>query len=173
MNRILDEIAKLTKIGKIDSKLNLIIKSDFKHILPNLSYVYLLFTDHRVRYGKINFLKQINDIKAVFSIDNIDLLEEIEKEKSVLVALDDEILNMLEGEQLYYDPIGMEVIWNSTIIGVISDFYYNGAHDVYEISLNKEPSRNIYIPDVDRFVIETNPDERFIKVVDIDQFINL
>jgi ribosomal 30S subunit maturation factor RimM len=129
-----------------------------------------------VRYGKIDVLKIVNDNTAVINIKDEDLREELLDIDSVKIALDEDDINLIDDDSIYYDPIGMKVIWNDKEVAVIKDFFYNGAHYVYEIvllTIDSFTGRVVLIPDVDAFVVETNVEERFIRVVDLDQFIDL
>ena len=164
-------ISDLTIIGKINAKLLMTISSEYKHISKKLEYVFLIFTDHRVRYGKIEISKVIAADRFEINIPDLDLLDEISKEKSVQIALDEEEIIKIDENSQYFNPIGMKVVWNNDVVGTIIDHFYNGAHDVYEIEL--QDKKTILIPDVEDFVIETNTDEHFIRVVNLDQFINL
>ena len=188
MTEHLNEISDLVSIGKLkyvsDSTrkkseaeqigrtgFHITLTSGFEHLLAKLNNVFLIFTDHRVRYGKIDILKVIGENKALVNLQDSDLKDELSKEKSVNIALDEDEINSIDDENMYFDPVGMKVLWNEQEVATIKDFFFNGAHDVYEIEMNDKSL--ILIPDVEAFVIETNTDERFIKVVDLDQFINL
>jgi ribosomal 30S subunit maturation factor RimM len=124
-----------------------------------------------VRYGRIDILKVVCENKAAINIEDVDLLDELSTEESVNIALDEEEINSIDDDNIYYDPIGMKVIWNDEDVAVIKDFFFNGAHYVYEIEL--PDASLVMIPDVESFVIETNIEKRFIRVVDLDQFISI
>jgi len=147
----------------------LTLTSEFQHLLKKLNNVFLIYTDHRVRYGKIDILDVFSGNKAIVSIQDEDLHEELLKEKSVNIALDEEEINHIDDDTIYFDPVGMKVFWTEKEIGVIKDFFYNGAHYVYEIELTD--NKTILVPDVDAFVEETNIEERFIKLIEFEQFI--
>ena len=179
------EISDLMSIGKLKFGIKnrtpyIQLRAKFLHLLPKLSNIFLIFTDHRVRYGKIDIVKMIDKDKATIKIDDDDLLEELLAEESVNVCIDEDEINSLDEDNEYFDPIGMKVIWNEQDVGVIKYFFYNGAHDVYEIELHsdknaiqeaKSKQKLVLIPDVEAFVKETNIEKGFIKVVDLDQFI--
>jgi len=174
------EISDLISIGRLgfsfkNKKYFVKLKAEYQHLLPRLNSVFLIFKDHRVRYGKIDILRIVNENTAVIGIKDEDLLEELTGIESVRLALDEEDINLIDDESVYYDPVGMKVIWKDEEVGVIKDFFYNGAHYVYEIELGAGSWElgAVLIPDVDAFVIETNVDERFIRIVDLDQFIGL
>ena len=176
------EISDLICIGNLgfshkNKKHYIKIKPDYIHLIPKLSNIFLIFKDHRVRYGKIDILKVVNENTAVITINDEDLLEELSNIDSVKIALDEDDINQIDDESIYYDPIGMKVIWDGKEVAVIKDFFYNGAHYVYEIEMFSQDVANkplsVLIPDVDAFVTETNIEERYIRVVGLDQFIDL
>jgi len=152
------------------------LHEEFQHLATQLSDVFLLFTDHRVRYAKMIFTSddkkntaRHNGIEVSF--DDTDLIDEIYDTKKVAVCLDEDELSRLSDDAEYFDPIGMNVIWNDEVVAHIKGFFFNGAHDVYEILLTN--GSEILIPDVDEWVIQTNIPQRYIMVRDLDQFINL
>jgi len=178
------EISDLIHIGKLDIRkergseqrtLFLKVAEEFQYLLGHLGDVFLLFTDYRVRYAKILFT-DLNTQKGkqtgrCVTFDDEDLLEELKSEKSVTICLDDDEIARIDDIVGYFDPTGMSVIWNSECVGTIKGFFYNGAHDVYELQMTD--GKLVLIPDVEAFVIETNPEERFIRVKDLDQFLDL
>jgi len=178
------EIADLINIGKLDIRkergseqqlLLLKAKEEFEYLLGYLSDVFLLFTDYRVRYAKILFT-DLNTQKGKqtggsVTFNDQDLLQELSSEKSVTVCLDEDEIARIDDIVGYFDPTGMSVIWNDERVATIKGFFYNGAHDVYELQM--VDGKQVLIPDVEAFVIETNPEERFIRVKDLDQFLDL
>jgi len=167
------EINDLVNIGKLKfnqttKKPYIMVKKSYQHLLTKLNQVFLIFKDHRVRYVSIGFIKALNEDKAIMSINDVDILQEVSTEESVGVYLEELELDNLDET---YDPIGMKVYWNGEVVATIKHFFYNGAHYVYELLMHDKSI--VLIPDVERFVIETNIEERYIKVVDLDQFLNL
>jgi ribosomal 30S subunit maturation factor RimM len=171
------EISDLIKIGKLvvrskgGTRIVVCLKTEYLKFLPRLKEVFLIFKDHRVRYGTIDIIKVLTDNKAVVKIADPDLSDELSSEESVNLCLDEEEIYELDEENTYFDPVGMKVIWNEQEVAHIKDFFYNGAHDVYELEMTD--GRLVLIPDVEAFVIETNIEQRFIRVVNLDQFLEL
>ena len=170
------EISDLKCIGKLrfekkvgdDKKIILKVKADYQKFLSRISDVFLIYKDHRVRYGKIDIIKAIKEGVALVDFEDLDLKEELEIEDSASVFIDEDMINQLDDENVYFDPVGMKVIWEGAEVAHIVNFFFNGAHDVYEIEMLDK--RIVLIPDVESFVIETNLEERYIRVVDLDQF---
>lgn len=162
------EISDLIQIGKLQyhkakNEFALKLDKEYLHLSERLTEIFLIFKDHRVRYAKIDILS-LGRIR----IHDEDLIEEIGSEDYVQICLDDQALSLIDDEYEYFDPVGMNVICNDEIVGSIIDYFFNGAHDVYEIKLHDDSV--ILIPDVESFVMETNVPSRFIKAKDLDQF---
>jgi ribosomal 30S subunit maturation factor RimM len=121
-----------------------------------------------VRYGKIK-VENKKQKKYQISISDKNLYEEVINSQNVVLAIENRELEKIEDLLGYFDPVGMKVIWNDIEVATIKGYFSNGAHDVYELQL--ENGKEILIPDVEAFVIETNIKKRYIKVVDLDQFI--
>ena len=170
------EISDLICIGKLrlnkkvgdDKQIILKLKTDYQKFLSRLCDVFLIYKDHRVRFGKIAIIKVIREGVVEVDFEDIDLKEELEIEDSASVYLDEDMINQFDDENIYFDPVGMKVIWENEEVAHIVNFFFNGAHDVYEIEMLEK--KIVLIPDVESFVIETNIEERFIRVVDLDQF---
>ena len=173
------EISDLIGIGKLrirrneeDIRFYVELTDEYQNLLPKLNKIFLIYKDHRVRYGKIHILQMLSEQKAeVDIVDDVDLRYELLKEKYVNLYLDEAEINELDDQNIYFDPLGMKVIWQEREVATIKDFFYNGAHDVYEIEMSDH--RLVLIPDVESFVIETNIEERFIRVVNLDQFLDI
>jgi len=162
------EIDDLIQIGrlKINSKKGGLLFTplpEFKHLYSGLIDVFLIFKDYRVRYGKID----ISANKTVNICDD-ELFQELHGEEEVIIGIDNEELKKIESENEYFDPVGMKVIYDGAEVATIDNFFFNGAHDVYELLMND--GKIVLIPDVENFVVETNVEKRFIRVVDLDQF---
>ncbi len=172
------EISDLINIGRLKfslkgenkSKLLLNLKPEFQHLLPKLEKVFLIFKDHRVRYGTIKKIKIVGDNQAVLDFEDQDLVNEILKEDQISVYLDETEINSLDKDNVYYDPIGMKVIWENEKVAEITDFFFNGAHYVYELEMYDK--RKILIPDVDSFVIFTDISNHTITVKDLNLFLD-
>jgi ribosomal 30S subunit maturation factor RimM len=171
------EITDLIKVGivkvkksknSINSEFLLYLDDDYIEIVKELNIFFLIFKDHRVRYGKIFEQKYYQDNIKYIKFDDEDLHNEIKKENEVYLCLEKELIEKLENDNGYFDPIGFHVIWNNQNVGKITEFFFNGAHDVYEIKMNDE--NVVLIPDVESFVPETNVKEKYITVVNLDQF---
>jgi ribosomal 30S subunit maturation factor RimM len=171
------EVSDLINIGKLrhdrQRKPYIVIKKEYQHLLPKLRNTFLIFKDHRVRYVSVEILNTLGENKAYISINDSDVAKEASVEEFTFVSIDEDEINQLDDETTYYDPIGMKVSWNSKEVGEIIHFFNNGAHYVYEIQLYDYDKQVVLIPDVDDFVIETNTEERFISVRDLDKFIYL
>jgi ribosomal 30S subunit maturation factor RimM len=170
------EISDLIYIGQLkvhtsSKKPYIVLRKEYQHLLAKLTNIFLIFKDHRVRFVSIDLQKIIKEDRATVTINDTDVLKEVSNHESVRVCLDESEINDLDDDSIYYDPVSMRVIYEGEDVGEICHFFFNGAHYVYELKMND--GKEVLIPDVERYVIETDTEERFIKVVDLDQFLEL
>jgi hypothetical protein len=102
------EISDLIIIGSLDynhkRRSNYIrIESEFLHLLPKLKNIFLIFKDYRVRYGIIDIAEIISINTAKITFRDYELQEEFTGIKSVRVALDEEEINMIDENTIYYE----------------------------------------------------------------------
>jgi len=171
------KISDLICIGRLDlvqqesskeKSIYLVLKPEYQFLASSLTNIFLIFKDHRVRYGTIEQQKLVSKKKTIVYFSDPDLREEINSEQRINIYLDEDGLNTLDEKNIKPNPIGMTVYWNENDVGIIRDFFYNGAHYVYEIAMTD--NKNVLIPDVVDFVVETNITKNYIKVVNLDQF---
>ncbi|MDD4154951.1 MAG: hypothetical protein PHY08_00065 [Candidatus Cloacimonetes bacterium] len=171
------EISDLIKIGSLEfshnnpKKIILKPKTEFQDFISNLKQVFLIFKDHRVRYVTVNIVEIIDEKQYYLEILDDDVIKEIKQEHSISLCLNEEDIINIDNSNQYFDPIGMKVVWNNQEVAIIENFFFNGAHDVYEIKMND--GKIVLIPDVEAFVTETNLKDCYIKVQDLDQFIDI
>jgi len=142
-----------------------------RYMFPHLSNVFFVFDEQRVRYSKVMSKLCAKQNTCMLRVDDEDLLDELLTGEAVDICLDEDGVNAIDEENGFYDPEGMKVIWDGKEVGLIKHFFHNGAHYVYEIEMADK--QVVLIPDVETFVIETNVSERFIRVVELNQFMDL
>lgn len=144
----------LVYVGKIVSthgiKGELKIKSDFEKkelvFKPN-NKIIIDKEEHTIRTYRFH---KIFDMISIDNLENInDVL--IYVGKNVYVSRDS--LKLKENEFLLSDLIGLNVVFNDTVYGIVAD-YSNDMNPLIKIEYNK----NYYIP----------INERYIKKVDIE-----
>lgn len=172
------EISDLVKIGSLEfsknnpSGISIKVKTEFQNLLSKLNKVFLIFKDHRVRYVTVKCVETTDDKKSYIQFTDSEIEDEIKSVNTVYVSLDKDEIESLDDSGEYFDPVGMKVVWREKEVAIIKDFFFNGAHDVYEIQMF-DSDKLVLIPDVEAFVTETNIDGNFIRVIDLDQFLEI
>lgn len=122
--------------------------------------------------GKNKEKEEIENYRKHKQFDMITLtgysnINEVLKYKGQNVYVERNILNLKEGEYLYEDLLGMEIMENKKVLGKIKDIVYNKSN----ILLYIEGEKNFYIPlnseyiqkvDVEKGIVETKGGESLI-----------
>jgi ribosomal 30S subunit maturation factor RimM len=144
------EISDLIAIGKLGNSVDSDGYISFK---PNkifqsfsLQYVFLLFTDHSVRYVKIE--DNLND--KMLKIDDLEITRAAAEDGKALVMLAQEDITMLLDEHNIQDYAGMKVHFADSIIGQVKETFFNNAQDILVVELIN--GNEIMIPVVDHYV---------------------
>lgn len=167
----IDELITLGKLGFNDiikGWIPIRLNPDFQKYLENLTKAFLIFTDHRVRYVTISKVKFIKG-KWYLKIAEPEIYLEAQNQGYVTFAVDDDIL--YPEDEDYYDPIGMEVFSDSERIGIISDWFNNGAQDI--LVIKSENGKEVLIPEVEEFISEIDIEHKIIRVKNISSFLDL
>ncbi len=151
--------------GWIPIKLN----PDFQKTQNQITNLFLIFTDHSVRYVTVKKIRFIQN-KLYLKVVEPETYFEIQGQNNILMAIDNDTLQYINDEE-YYDPIGMTVIFNDQELGKVTDWFNNGAHDVFVITDDKE--KEILIPDVEEFIMEINTENNHLVVQNIQGFLEL
>ncbi|MDY6915306.1 MAG: hypothetical protein SVM86_03185, partial [Candidatus Cloacimonadota bacterium] len=123
------QISDLIPIGKLGISLDkkdgfLTFRSKESISLDKLKDIFLVFSDHRVRYVTIDKIAESS--KNQFSILETEVLEEIENVKKVQVMLDPEVWENIRNISTNNFK-GYDVYYKNKIIGKIVDTLYNPA----------------------------------------------
>ena len=163
------EISDLIAIGKlgktVDSdgyipfKPNKIFQSSFPQ------NVFLLFTDHSVRFVKIE--DNLND--KMLKIDDLEIARDAAKDGKVLIMLPQEDITMLLDEHNILNYAGMKVYFADDIIGKVKETFFNNAQDILIVELIN--GNEIMIPVVDYYVEQIEGNTIYTK--NIEGLINL
>ncbi|HPY97020.1 MAG TPA: ribosome maturation factor RimM [Candidatus Cloacimonadota bacterium] len=169
------ELNDLTIIGKlgfgdiIKGWIPIRLNPDFLDYFERISHLFVIFTDHRVRYVTVKNAKIIKG-KHYIKLVEPEIMLEIEKQTNLQAAIDQEIITELTSDE-YYDPIGMKVMNNNTLFGEIIDWFSNNAQDVFVVKDNSD--NELLIPDVDVYVQDIDYENRIIYTTNIEQLLNL
>lgn len=165
---------KLVRIGKIvntqglKGDLRIFPSTDYKERFEELEYVYLegeknkKFVITKVRYKK-NL--------AIVKFENYDNINDVEifRNKEVFTEKLDQ--DELEEDRFYVeDLIGIKIIDEEKgYIGILKEIIQNPAHDIYLIEL--ESGKEIMIPAVSEYIIDTDIDNSVMTVSLIEGFL--
>lgn len=136
---------------------------------PSIDYVEEL-TDIKTFYvkTKTDIIKlaaervRIHKNCAIIKLSGVDTMSEAEgyRGKTFFIEKD---MDLPEGEYYIEDLIGLSVLAeNEGDIGVITDIFSTGAHDVYEVTT--QAGQKVLIPAVSQFIKEINMEKKQILV---------
>ncbi|HPM00858.1 MAG TPA: hypothetical protein PK816_01770 [Candidatus Cloacimonadota bacterium] len=142
------------------------LNPDFQNSITQFNHLFVIFTDHRVRYVTVKKAKLIQG-KWYIKFAEPELMLEMNGQTNMLIAIDTEELSVIDDED-YYEPVGMKVISQDEEVGVIIDWFSNNAQDIFVV---KDIEGNeIMIPDVPYYVEKTDIENQVIYVRNIEQF---
>lgn len=142
----------LVSIGKLGGRdtygfHHVMIKPDYRTVFSGLEELYLIFNSNRVFYVTISERKQSEKKLWVKFLED-GIAEEQPKHKDVILAIAEEVT---ETEVTGLDAlIGYNVISSGAELGIVEDYFYNGAQHVLQI-VDKQ-KRELLIPFVDHYI---------------------
>ena len=155
------EISDLIAIGKlgkfVDSDGYISFKPNKIFQSFSLQDVFLFFTDHSVRYVKI----EDNLNAKMLKIDDLEITRDAAEDGKVLVMLPQEDITMLLDEHDISNYIGMKVHFADSIIGQVKETFFNNAHNILIVELIN--GNEIMIPVVDYYVEQIEGNEIYTK----------
>ena len=166
----ISELISIGKLGKsIDSKgfIPFRIKRNFRSILFELKDIFLVFTDHRVRYVTVDKIEADQNIKI--RIIERDVTYEAVNNGRVQVMLPSKDFGNILEEKGFLVNTGSQINYNNQEIGKVVDVFNNKAHDVLVVEMLN--GQEIMIPYVDYFIIKKV--DKIIYVQNIHDFLEL
>ncbi|MBL7148790.1 MAG: hypothetical protein ISS80_01825 [Candidatus Cloacimonetes bacterium] len=155
------EISDLIAIGKlgkfVDSDGYISFKPNKIFQSFSLQDVFLFFTDHSVKYVKIE--DNLND--KMLKIDDLEIARDAAEDGKVLVMLPQEDITMLLDEHDILNYTGMKVHFADSIIGKVKETFFNNAHNILIVELIN--GNEIMIPVVDYYVEQIEGNEIYTK----------
>jgi len=150
------EAGKIVNTHGIHGEVRLQPWADSPDVLTGLGHFYIDGSPVRVLSAKVHKGCIIVDFEG---IDDIDAAIKLKNKVIKVKKLD---LNLEEGRYFVTDLIGLQVIDSETggSIGSLSDVLALPSHNVYVI----KGEREILVPAVPEFIIETNQDDGYIKI---------
>ncbi len=151
------DINDLTGIGRLGGRddggyYHLMLKPGFKSVLPNLTDCFLIFSRDRVFYVTITDHKLVgNKVFIRFAEPEIDEERRLHKEVT-LAIVSSEIEDGEEGDESFdmESILGFKVIHNQDYLGIIEDYFHNGAQ--YVLVIKTTAQAEVMIPYVEYFV---------------------
>ena len=159
-------IARLTGVTD-DGFLVLKTYKNFEEDFLKTQDFFLVFKDHRVRFVTLTDMKLSKNYHI--KIKEIDVLEEMTNPDEVQICMAPDDVDAITNEVDEDTPIGKDAVFKDTVIGKVTDWFDNSAHDVLVIVLKNESE--IMVPDVDSYVIDETEDAVIFQ--NIDDFLNL
>lgn len=159
-------IARLTGVTD-DGYLVLKTYKNFEDDFLKIQDLFLVFKDNRVRFVTLIDVKVSKAYHV--KIKEIDVLEEMTNPDEVKICMAPDDVDAITNEDDEDTPLGKDAVFKDIVIGKITDWFDNSAHDVLVIVLKNESE--IMVPDVDSYVIEET-DEAII-FQNIDDFLTL
>jgi len=124
---------------------HVMIKPEFKSGFDHLVDLYLIFEENRVFYVTISDRKK-NAKKTWVRFAEDGIAEERKLHREVILAVEDTPDADEEEESL----IGLDVVYNESLIGCVVDVFFNGAQDVLVISTMLD--QELLVPVVDYYL---------------------
>jgi ribosomal 30S subunit maturation factor RimM len=125
---------------------HVMIKPEYKAGFAHMADLYLIFEENRVFYVTISDRKQCEKKTWVrFAEDGI--AEERKLHREVILALEDE-----EAEADEDSLIGLDVVYQDTLLGCVVDSFYNGAQEVLVIATALDTE--LMVPMVEHYLPE-------------------
>jgi 16S rRNA processing protein RimM len=141
--------------------------SDYKERFEELDYIYV--EDKKVAIENVRYMKNLPILKLVGS-DDRNMAEAL-KGKSLYIG-EDQLRELPEDTYYIRDIIGFDVRdEEGHAFGKLKDVIQNRAQDLYEIEL--ENRKTILLPAVAEFILEINPDEKYLKVKLIEGILDI
>ncbi|MCB5264989.1 MAG: hypothetical protein LHW41_01925 [Candidatus Cloacimonetes bacterium] len=118
------------RLGGVDSEgwHHVMIKPEFREGFDHAVDLYLIFEENRVFYVTISDRKQ-SEKKTWVRFAEDGIAEERKLHREVFLAIEDEEVQQDEDELL-----GLDVVYQGSLLGCVVDMFYNGAQDVLVIS---------------------------------------
>lgn len=141
------------------------LNPDFQNSISHLTHLFVIFTDHRVRYATVKKAKLIQG-KWYIKFIEPEILLEMKDQINMQIAIDTNELSVIDDED-YYEPVGMQVIYGTELVGEVIDWFSNNAQDIFVV---KETEGNeLMIPDVDYYIEKTDIENQKIYVKNLEQ----
>ncbi len=167
------QLTDLTPFGRLDSQMDedgFIILHTYKNFIPEFldeENVFLVLKDDSVRYVTLKEVKLGKFIRLKFQRNYF--IKQMLDDDLVRVMIPDDVVDRIMKDTGKEPYKGLSVFFNDTLLGVVKDDFYNGAHSVLEIVT--QSGREIMVPLVEKYV--SHLDDVEIHLQNIDELLDL
>ena len=142
-------LVRIGKLGGLDAEgfHHVMIKPEYRSVFSGLEDIYLIFNSDRVFYVTIVKRKQ-SDRKTWVKFREDGIAEEQRKHKDTILAIA-ETSEEAEADELD-SLVGFQAMVEDTVLGIVEDYFYNGAQHVLQI--RDSQGRELLIPFVDYYI---------------------
>jgi 16S rRNA processing protein RimM len=162
------EAGKIVSTFGIHGEVNILSYCSSPDVICGLKFLYLNSGQKKLTIER-SFVRKNN---AVAKFEGIDTVEAAQKFRDKMLFLDRDDVSLPENGYFYQDILGINVFDSESGInyGEITDITFTGAHDVYHVK-SLSGSVNM-IPAVPEFIIETDIENRIMKIKTIEGLIS-
>ncbi|MCF7911773.1 MAG: hypothetical protein K9M99_04545 [Candidatus Cloacimonetes bacterium] len=169
----LDDLVSVGKLGNSnhapEGYLRFQPNWNFHSYFFDIKDVFLVFTDHRVRYVTIEDVR-VNKFFWI-KIKEDDVVQEVIDSRSVQYRIPESMVKNLRFKNDENFLNGMKVIADDQLLGVVTDSFYNGAH--YTLIVTQDDEKEFMIPNVDRYILSIDKQKKIITAHNIQELTDL
>ena len=162
------QISDLIPIGKLGNSIDkngfILFKknSNFQPFYLDLKDLFLVFTDHRVRYVTIN--KVIGENKLKIRFEEAEVIKQAAKAGKVQVMLPETDMEEIIAQHDSESDIDKFVIFKNHQIGKVRDILETLAHEINVVMLTD--GKEIMIPDVEFYISKKDKQNIFVRNIE-------
>ncbi len=154
-------IGRVAKPHGVRGEIKVFPTTDNVRRYDNLDYVYIELSGKDIKYSIVS-VKYVGKF-VVLKLDGINTVEDtlslrnaiVKIEKSRGIALDDD-------EYYYSDLIGMEVIADGEVFGVVENIIRTGSNDVYEV--RRDNKDLVLLPAIKECILDVDLEKMLMTV---------
>lgn len=160
------EIGKIVNAVGLKGEVKVYNYSDSADIYMETQHLYA--ENEKLEVENVRLKKKVVIVK--FAGINDRNASEAMKGK-ILYITEEDLPELSEGQFYVRDLIGMTIIERGKILGKVTDVIQNTAQDIFEVE--KKDGKKFFVPKVDEFIKNIDPDKRTIEVSLIEGLMEL
>lgn len=125
---------------------HVMIRPEYNEVFRHLVDLYLIFEENRVFYVTISDRK-LSEKKTWVKFAEDGIAEERKLHREVFLAIEDA---EIQDDDEEYELIGLDVVYQGSLLGCVVDLFYNGAQDVLVIATDLDTE--ILVPLVEHYL---------------------